>query len=296
MCENGACMQSAENARTGLRFYRIKLLHSSETQICSWQSVEPLPVDDRVVVPSRFGRDMAKVLGLVCQTVAESEDEIIEIGRVATAEDVSVFEKNKEREQDALQVCREKIRDHKLDMKLVSAHFLTEESKLLFFFTADERVDFRELVKDLVSVFKMRIELRQIGVRDESRVLGGVAVCGRPYCCHGITDKLRPVSIRMAKEQNISLNSMKISGPCGRLLCCLSYEYDFYREEKQRLPVEGSRIQWDKSFLKVQEVNILSRFIRLSGKDGRIRDLPFCNFSRNEDTGRWEVIGSIEEE
>ena len=143
------------------------------------------------------------------------------------------------REERAFALCREKIEARGLEMKLVSAHYLLDEQKILFFFTAENRVDFRELVKDLVSVFKMRIELRQIGVRDEARVVGGLGICGRALCCNAITDKLRPVSIKMAKEQNLTLNSMKISGPCGRLLCCLSYEFDVYREARQTLPVHG---------------------------------------------------------
>ena len=130
-------------------------------------------------------------------------------------------------------------------MKLISVHFLIEEPKALFFFSSETRVDFRELVKDLVYVFKMRIELRQIGVRDESRITGGLGVCGRPYCCHAISDKLPPVSIKMAKEQNLSLNSMKISGQCGRLLCCLSYEYGWYAEARKKLPNEGLHLAYD---------------------------------------------------
>jgi cell fate regulator YaaT (PSP1 superfamily) len=215
---------------------------------------------------------------------------VTDIVRIATDKDLRSYEKNKQRENDALDVCREKVRQHSLDMKLVSAHFLSEESKVLFFFTADERVDFRSLVKDLVSVFRMRIELRQIGVRDASRVIGGLTVCGRPFCCHEITDKLRPVSIKMAKEQNLSLNSLKISGPCGRLLCCLSYEYDFYKEEKGKLPAEGSRFKLEDTLFRVQEVNLLSRNIRLTAQDGRIKDLPFCSFAKSETDGRWQVV------
>jgi cell fate regulator YaaT (PSP1 superfamily) len=144
-------------------------------------------------------------------------------------------------------------------------------------------------VKDLVAVFKMRIELRQIGVRDESRVLGGLAVCGRNYCCNGVTDKLNPVSIKMAKEQNLSLNSMKISGPCGRLLCCLAYEYDFYKEEKNRLPQEGNRIRVKNEDFKVTEVNILAKRIKLQSRDGRTIDVPEENFSWNETSRYWNV-------
>ena len=145
------------------------------------------------------------------------------------------------------------------------------------------------MVKDLVSVFRMRIELRQIGVRDEARVLGGVAVCGRAYCCHGLTDKLKPVSIKMAKEQDLSLNSMKISGPCGRLLCCLSYEYDLYREEKRHVPSQGNRIRIDEETWKVSDVNILAKRIRLVSYEGGSMELPFSRFVRKEGKGEWTV-------
>lgn len=275
-------------------YYRVKLVHSSETQISAWRPGE-LAVDDEVVVQSRYGKDLGRILGEVCHRHITDKKKITDIIRVATPKDRSTFEKNLAREAEALEICREKIREFGLDMKLVSAHFLPEESKVLFFFTADERVDFRGLVKDLVTVFKMRIELRQIGVRDESRVLGGLAVCGRAYCCHGITDKLSPVSIRMAKDQNLSLNSMKISGPCGRLLCCLSYEYDFYREEKSKLPQEGSRVKLENTLYKVQEVNILTKRVRLSSQEGRIKDLPFCRFILDKNTERWTVVAESED-
>ena len=277
--------ESSENKN----YYKVKVLHSSETQICVWNKsyLEP---DSQVIVSSRYGKDLGKVLGVLCCSASPDKDSASEIIRVATEKDLQIFEKNKKREDEALGICRERVRQHNLDMKLVSAHFLSEESKALFFFTADERVDFRNLVKDLVSVFKMRIELRQIGVRDESRVIGGVAVCGRPFCCHQITDKLKPVSIKMAKEQNLSLNSLKISGPCGRLLCCLSYEYEFYKEEKAKLPSEGSRIRIEDTLFRVQEVNLLSKNIRLTAQDGRIRDLPFSSLVRGDKGDRWEVI------
>lgn len=221
--------------------------------------------------------------------VKQENSDIYIIERVATDRDLERYEKNRKKELEAITVCKEKIRKHNLDMKLVSAHYLLGESKVLFFFTADTRVDFRELVKDLVSVFKMRIELRQIGVRDESRVLGGLAVCGRDYCCHSITDKLNPVSIKMAKEQNLSLNSMKISGPCGRLLCCLSYEYDFYRDEKKKMPKEGTRIKVQDDLVKITEVNILSKKIYLSSQDGRIMVVPFSKLSYNDAAKQWDL-------
>jgi cell fate regulator YaaT (PSP1 superfamily) len=144
-------------------------------------------------------------------------------------------------------------------------------------------------VKDLVSIFKIRIELRQIGVRDESRVVGGAGVCGRSYCCNAVTDKLNPVSIKMAKEQNLSLNSMKISGPCGRLLCCLSYEYDQYREIKKDLPSEGAKIENGTNYLRVVEINIQSKRIKVQDHEGRYSDYPFDKFKK-KDNNEWMLI------
>ncbi|MBI9109062.1 MAG: hypothetical protein JEZ04_20125 [Spirochaetales bacterium] len=284
-----SCAQAAVN------MYRVKILHSSETHLCEIKN-EGISVDDWVMVTSRYGKDMAKVLGSVCCGESKNEGEKQSFIRLATEEDIELFNKNLEKEKEAVRVCREKVASHKLDMKLVSAHYLPEESKILFFFTADARVDFRSLVKDLVTIFKMRIELRQIGVRDESRVLGGIAVCGRQYCCHNITDRLQSVSIKMAKEQNLSLNSMKISGPCGRLLCCLSYEYDFYKEEKRRVPSEGSRLKIADATFKVCDVNIQSRRVILMGEDGRKVDTNASKFSRDGDSGPWIFTGSLEDE
>ncbi len=215
--------------------------------------------------------------------------DVVWIDRLATPSDLNRYQEQSEKEDEAMRICREKIAHHKLDMKLVTAHFLLGEPKIIFFFTADVRVDFRELVKDLVSVFRIRIELRQIGVRDESRVLGGLAVCGRDFCCHSVTDKLNPVSIKMAKEQNLSLNSMKISGPCGRLLCCLSYEYDFYVEEKRNYPPEGSKLKVGYDLMKVNEVNILSKRIVLSGSEGRTLTIPQEAVFFNAENKRWEI-------
>ena len=228
--------------------------------------------------------------------LVEVDGDVTWIDHVASAEEVKKYEENKQAEQNAICVCREKIEKLGLNMKLVTAHFLLCEPKVLFFFTADERVDFRELVKELVSVFRIRIELRQIGVRDESRVLGGLAVCGRDFCCHCVSDKLNPVTIKMAKEQNLSLNSMKISGPCGRLLCCLSYEYDFYCEEKQAYPPEGAKIKLGNEIFRVQEVNILSHKMTLTGSEGRSYSVPREEVYFDTDTGHWEVDRTYQEE
>lgn len=221
-----------------------------------------------------------------CDKVVVSDDTVW-IERLASDEDLKRYKELSIRENDALTLCREKVKKHKLEMKLVTAHFLLVEPKIIFFFTADVRVDFRELVKDLVGIFRIRIELRQIGVRDESRLLGGLAVCGRDYCCHGITDKLLPVSIKMAKEQNLSLNSIKISGPCGRLLCCLAYEQDFYVAEKLKYPSEGSRIKIGRDLYRVSEVNIISRKITLHGPEGGIMSIDGSHVYYNANSSFW---------
>ena len=148
--------------------------------------------------------------------------------RMATDEDRAIEAKNKEKEKEAFKICQEKIKKHNLEMKLIDAEYTFDNNKVLFYFTADGRIDFRELVKDLASVFKTRIELRQVGVRDETKILGGIGICGRPLCCHSYLSEFIPVSIKMAKEQNLSLNPTKISGICGRLLCCLKYESEMY--------------------------------------------------------------------
>ncbi len=240
-----------------------------------------------VVVPTRYGRDVCELQGVVEEPGQIGKDEVVAIERIATEEDLAKVEGNRERERKAFETCKQKILTRNLPMKLVSAHYLLEEPKVLFYFSAESRVDFRELVKDLVSVFKIRIELRQIGVRDEARVTGGCGVCGRVLCCHGVTDKLVPVSIKMAKDQNLSLNSMKISGPCGRLLCCLAYEYGFYRDARRELPNEGVRFQYDGVAFRVSEVNPLSGSVKLVGEDGRSLVMPAASFTYSE--GRWQV-------
>lgn len=217
------------------------------------------------------------------------DGEVLWIDHLTTPSEMARYRENIVKEDEALKICREKIKKHNLEMKLITTHFLLGEPKVLFFFTADVRVDFRDLVKDLVSVFKMRIELRQIGVRDESRLIGGLSVCGRDCCCHLFTDKPAPVSIKMAKEQNLSLNSAKISGACGRLLCCLAYEYDNYVEEKANYPAEGTRIKIGYELWRVSEVNILSRKILMQDPDGRILYVPFDEIFYNEENEHWEI-------
>jgi cell fate regulator YaaT (PSP1 superfamily) len=185
------------------------------------------------------------------------------IVRKATQKDTDKNNANLARKSEALAVCREKIMSRKLDMKLIDAEFTFDGTKVLFYFTADSRVDFRELVKDLAGVFKKRIELRQVGVRDEAKILGGVGSCGRGLCCHGWLQDFEPVSIKMAKVQNLSLNPTKISGSCGRLMCCLKYENDVYQEMKKGMPNQGEIVETTEGRAKVIEANILMSTVKV---------------------------------
>jgi cell fate regulator YaaT (PSP1 superfamily) len=266
--------------------YRLRLIYSYDTFFAIYKG-DPLKPGASVVVPTRYGRDLAQVIGPVRGSGVPPASEIAWIERPASEEDLRKAERNQGLEKDAFRICREKIEKHRLEMKLVSVHYLLEEPKILFFFTADNRVDFREQVKDLVGVFKTRIELRQIGVRDESRVVGGLGVCGRGYCCHMVSDKLRPVSIKMAKDQNLSLNSMKISGPCGRLLCCLSYEHGFYNEQRRLIPPEGTRISHGDTLWKVTEINVVMGRLKLGSEDGRQITVPVSGFEKIDN--RWRI-------
>jgi cell fate regulator YaaT (PSP1 superfamily) len=275
--------KQTESAKGAL--YHVKILHSSATDVYSQDGSLDLSVGDLVLVPTRYGLELGRIKG----TVTRDESREQKICRKATQTDCERYDLQKEKEASAFQICREKILEHDLDMKLVSAHYCIDEKKILFYFTAENRVDFRQLVKDLVSVFKTRIELRQIGVRDEARVLGGMGVCGRTFCCHGVTDKLRAVSIKMAKEQNLTLNSMKISGPCGRLLCCLAYEYDTYRECRKALPSEGTRIKTGRGTLKVIDINIFNRQTKLEDEEGSTVLLPFDKLFRDSKRDQWRI-------
>ena len=270
-----------------LPVYRLRLIYSKETFLAAWTGGDILEPGNKVLVSTRYGMDLAEVIGAIQRNPGQTPVAVTRIERMAAPEDLSKVAYHRQQEKEAFSICKTKIEAHKLEMKLVSVHYLLEEPKILFFFTAENRVDFRELVKDLVSVFKTRIELRQIGVRDESRVLGGLGVCGRAYCCHAVSDKLKPVSIKMAKDQNLSLNSMKISGPCGRLLCCLAYEHLFYGEQRRLFPPEGSRVNWKGTSWKVLEANVVMGKLKLSSDDGRVTQLPISAFERIEN--RWIV-------
>lgn len=188
--------------------------------------------------------------------------------RVATVEDLRVAELNKEREKEAFAICKEKIEAHQLDMKLVDVECGFEGNKILFFFTADGRVDFRDLVKDLAAVFRTRIELRQIGVRDETKMLGGLGICGRPYCCNQFLNDFQPVSTKMAKTQSMSLNPTKISGSCGRLMCCLRYEQEAYEDLMKTIPKAGAFVQTPTGYGNVISTNVLRQKVKVRLDEG----------------------------
>lgn len=274
------------------QFLLVRNDYTGETELCVVGQQDMLPPPDdliggSVIVETRYGDDLCRVLGHVSSENASSWKERRQIIRVATDKDLSRSEEQQAEARRALSICKERIEFHNLKMQLVGAHFLYDGSKLLFFFTAENRVDFRNLVKDLVSHFRTRIELRQIGVREEARMSGGIGVCGRTLCCAAISDKLEPVSIKMAKAQNLSLNSMKISGPCGRLLCCLAYEHRFYDEARKQNPTIGCQMMCEGSACRVVDVNYLSRKAYLSGEDGRYVGVSLDNCRRLN--GKWEV-------
>lgn len=201
--------------------------------------------------------------------------------RQANHQDLKILEQNKAKEENAFRICQEKIAVHKLDMKLVDVECTFDNNKLLFYFTAETRVDFRELVKDLAAVFRTRIELRQIGVRDEAKILGGLGICGRPFCCKGFLGEFQPVSIKMAKEQGLSLNPTKISGTCGRLMCCLKYEQDCYEELLKTTPKVGAYVSTEKFKGYVEEVNLITGKLKVKPEKS---DEPAVIFDKSEVT------------
>ena len=234
-----------------------------------------MKVGTHVIVETARGVEYGTVM-IAPREVAD--DKVVQplksVIRVATKEDEKQERRNKEKEKDAFKICLEKIAKHKLEMKLVEAEYTFDNNKLLFYFTADGRIDFRELVKDLASVFRTRIELRQIGVRDETKILGGIGICGRELCCKSYLSEFAPVSIKMAKEQNLSLNPTKISGVCGRLMCCLKNEEDTYEELNRKLPGVGDYVQTaDGLHGEVQNVNVLRQLVKVLVEVGDEKEL-----------------------
>ena len=230
---------------------------------------------DHVIVETARGIEFGTVVAGVHEV---EDDKVIQplkpVMRIAGERDIEQEAANKEKEKEAFKICKEKILKHGLEMKLIDAEYTFDNNKVLFYFTADGRIDFRELVKDLASVFKTRIELRQIGVRDETKIRGGIGICGRPLCCHSYLSDFVPVSIKMAKEQNLSLNPTKISGVCGRLMCCLKNEEDTYEELNRKLPSVGDYVQTaDGLHGEVQSVNVLRQLVKVLVEVGDEKEL-----------------------
>ncbi len=243
----------------------------------------PTPGDYVLVETSR-----GVEFGEVVTGIKEIDDSTLQsplkpVVRIASAEDVQHNKDNKVAEREAYEVCQKKIAEHKLDMKLVSVEYTFDNSKILFYFTANGRVDFRSLVKDLAGVFKTRIELRQIGVRDEAKLLGGLGICGRPICCGAFLGDFQPVSIKMAKEQNLSLNPTKISGVCGRLMCCLKYEQDQYEATRKKMPKVGKEVITPDGTGVVWDLNIIKETVKVriqKGDSSELKEYPMEDVQR----------------
>ncbi|MDE6747878.1 MAG: stage 0 sporulation family protein [Lachnospiraceae bacterium] len=221
--------------------------------------------NDHVIVETARGIEYGTVVG---EPNEVEDDKVVQplkaVLRIATPKDDEQEAANKEKEKEAFKICLEKIGKHELPMKLIDAEYTFDNNKVLFYFTADGRIDFRELVKDLAAVFKTRIELRQIGVRDETKIVGGIGICGRPLCCHTHLSEFVPVSIKMAKEQNLSLNPTKISGVCGRLMCCLNHEEETYEELNRKLPNVGDFVTTEDGLKgEVHSVNVLRQLVKV---------------------------------
>ena len=224
-----------------------------------------MKIGDHAIVETARGVEYGRV---VLGPKEVQEDEVVhplkEVLRVATPDDDERERQNRLKEKDAFKICQKKIREHGLEMKLIDAEYTFDNNKVLFYFTADGRIDFRQLVKDLAAIFKTRIELRQIGVRDETKILGGIGICGRCLCCHTYLTEFAPVSIKMAKEQNLSLNQTKISGVCGRLMCCLKNEQETYEELNKKLPGTGDTVTLPDGLQgTVQSVNVLRQQVKV---------------------------------
>lgn len=271
--------------------YRIKLTYNNYSKVYKTK-IQNLAKDSLVIIPTQYGSEIGIVQGVITNMdEIMSQEEILSVVRIATDEDKAKYENNLKKEKNAFEITVKKIKEHGLDMKLINVHYFLEDSKVLFNFTSDGRIDFRDLVKDLASIFKTRIELRQIGVRDECRIMSGYGQCGRPFCCSNVVNDLEPITIKMAKEQNLTLNSLKISGTCGRLLCCLSYEYKTYQEEKKKFPDIGTKIKINNEVYVVNEVNVQSKNIKLyEEKEGRFIYITLNNLKYDSWKSGWTYV------
>ena len=227
-----------------------------------------LVVGDHVIVETSRGTEIGEIV-LAAHEVSEEEivQPLKEVQRKATSSDFKIKEKNEEEEEEAFDICLKKIEEHGLPMKLIDVEYTFDKNKIIFYFTADGRVDFRELVKDLAAIFKTRIELRQIGVRDEAKMVGGLGPCGRQLCCETVLRDFEPISIKMAKAQNLSLNPAKISGICGRLMCCLKYECENYKKTKKEMPDVGDEVETNIGCGEITNLNVVKETVTVSLSD-----------------------------
>jgi len=242
-----------------------------------------IPVGANVIVETARGIELGYV---VIANRDVPEEEIVaplkKVIRIATEEDMEHHSENLKKEKEAFDICLKKIKEHNLDMKLIDVEYTFDNNKILFYFTADGRIDFRELVKDLAAIFRTRIELRQIGVRDETKMMGGIGICGRVLCCHKFLYEFQPVSIKMAKEQGLSLNPAKISGCCGRLMCCLRYEHEAYEEILARMPKKGAIVQTPEGPGTVMEIYLLKECVKVKMENENDPDLKVFNINEIE--------------
>ncbi len=261
----------------------------------------PIKKGDNVIVETARGIEFGTVVSGIREV---DEEKVVQplkpVIRIATDRDKEQEQSNKAKEKEAFKICLEKIQKHELDMKLIDAEYTFDNNKVLFYFTADGRIDFRELVKDLAAIFKTRIELRQIGVRDETKIMGGIGICGRPLCCKTYLSDFLPVSIKMAKEQNLSLNPTKISGVCGRLMCCLKHEEDTYEELNRKLPGIGDYVTCeDGAKGEVQSVNVLRQLVKVIvdvNDEKEIREYEVSKLRFKRKHGRKEKMELSKEE
>lgn len=236
------------------------------------------------VVQADRGEDMGMIVSLTRARPDEIEIDMKEVLRHATEKDITQINETREKEREALNVCQEKVAEHSLPMKLVDVEYQFDGNKITFYFTSEGRIDFRELVKDLAGVFRTRIDLRQIGVRDEARRFDGMGMCGRRLCCATFLKDFEPVTLKMAKDQNLPLTPSKISGACGRLMCCLTYELDYYKELTKDIPKIGSKISCYGGQHRIEKIDILRGAVILSDGEGNILDIPIEQFKEELET------------
>ena len=248
----------------------VRFKHANKTYYFDPNGID-VEIGDKVVVEPARGMELGTVIFKDKELSKKHDMDVKPILRMANERDLANQNRSKSEKAEAMRLCKEKIKSHDLDMKLVDVEYTLDNSKIIFYFTSDGRVDFRELVKDLAAIFRIRIELRQIGVRDEAKMIGGIGSCGRSLCCSKWLNEFQPVSIKMAKTQNLSLNPAKISGICGRLMCCLNYENDNYLEAAKEMPTVGETIKTKDGMAVVLDVNVLENIIRakIETKDKR---------------------------